>query len=336
MRKLLKILVVSGIICCLIGVGVITFGAVMGGGKRLVWTLDHADDLDEYIDRYVSRYVREAGPGSPVPNGAAADGAPMDDPAADGFGSDSTAAGDTAEGGAGSDGAAVEETVFGGSELLPGSGALYENVQSIELEVKETHVELRESADVENGCVFISNGAQDSRGCWIRQIGTELKVETDKQDKSAAEVQNIVLYVPEDYLFEQIEIENYGGSFQADCVYAEELSLEAEGGDLAVLGGDVRRLEAECRAGSIRCQAAVREEASAECSAGDVHLTMAGAMENYNYMLEYHMGKIVLNGQTPKEFSSAGEQHIDNHAGHEVKLECSAGTITVDYRKPVV
>lgn len=293
MNKWLKLSAAAGVICCLLGIGVITLGAVMGGGRQIMRALDRVDGWDEHVEHDISEHFNHS--------------------------------------------SVLTPDLPGDSGLQPASEDRYDNIRSIELEVMENRVELRESDELEAGSVVIAHGDEDGVRYKILPSGDTLKLKDSRRTSYENALENIILYVPVGFQFTEIEIENYGASFEAEKIFARELSLKVFGGDITIQGGNVRRLDVECNAGDITCRAAVGDEASAECKAGDLYLMMAGAREDYDYKLECRVGSIVLEGDPPMEFGAlSDERKIDHSTGHEVKLECSAGTITVGYQGPVL
>lgn len=292
MSKWLKLSAAAGVICCLLGIGVITLGAVKGGGRQIMRALDRVDGWDGHVEHDISDHFNHS--------------------------------------------SALLPDLPGDPGLPLVSEDRYDNIRSIELEVMENRVELRESAELEAGSVVIAHGG-DSVRYQILPSGNTLKLKDSRRTRYENALENIILYVPEGFQFAEIEIENRGGSFEAEKIFAKELSLEVFGGDITIQGGSVRRLDVECNAGDITCRAAAGDEASAECKAGDLYLMMAGAREDYDYKLECPAGSIVLEGDPPMEFGALSDGHkIDHSTGHEVKLECSAGAITVGYQEPVL
>lgn len=286
MSKCLKRLTAAGTVLCFLGIGVITFGAMMGGTGHLDQVMIQADGWDGTAEKRTLDHL---------PDFAQKD-----------------------------------------FEMMPLSQESYGNVSFIELELRENRVEIRESAEVEPGTVMIAREEEECEKYQIKHSEDKLKIEPPHWKDKERPLENIILYVPEKFWFEEIEIENNGGSFWADRIYAEEFSLEVSGGDAVILGGSVRRMDAECNAGSIDCQALIEKEAAAECKAGEVYFMMADPMESYDYDLEYHAGSIVLNGQPPMEWNGVGGQKKDYGAGRRVSLECSAGSIVVGYPEPAI
>lgn len=358
MSKWLKLSVVSGVACCLLGIGVITLGIMMGGGRQVGRALKHMDVWNGYTGHYAEEPSTDIMPGnsdgqssgsvSGSTDGQSSDIMPGDSGSqSSGIMSDnsgSQSSGVMSDNSGGRSSGSVSDSPDGQpSDSMPGSLDLplasidhYENIRSIKLEVKENRVEIRETADLEAGTVAVTGG-DGGVSYQVRQVGDRLQITDPRWSGKGQQLENIILYVPKEFRFTEVKVENHSGSFQAERIYAEELSLEVSGGDSTVLGGSIRKLDAECNAGSIKCQAMSEEEVSAECKAGDIYLMLEGAVEDYDYKLECHMGKIMLEGESPLEFGGLNdERKIDYGTGRNVRLECNEGAITVGYQEPVL
>lgn len=320
MNRWLKLLTISGTVCCVLGIGAITCGAVMGGGRDLTQNIGRLSDQDgwglaENAGRLADRDGRYLEQKIDCPDDW------------DGCG----------EHGILKHSEHSSRAMPGSQELPLASENLMENVRKIELEVIQNRVELRESDELRDGQVMIAFGDGNGAGYQVLQSGNELKVKDALRNRSDHALGNMILYVPVGFRFAEIEIENRGGSFQADRIFADELSLEVSGGDITVLGGSVNKLEAECDGAELSCMAAAEKEVSAECRSGDLYLVLAGDVEDYDYKMECRAGSILLESETPIEVAGADAERKLNHGtGREVELECTAGAIAVGYEQSAV
>lgn len=317
MKRWMRWMLAGGIVCCLAGAGTITAGAMMGGHYGVMKILEREHVWERFESGWDHRTVRPEKVMQPGLEEIPVEAGTLDDvewPDGEIFSGD---------------------TEF---SLEDGSLYMYENVRKLDLEISGNHVKLQEKEELEAGQVWVFCEGDQERIYRIDQKGEELQVRVNElhhMHPGAAE--NIVIYVPAAYVFAKVEVENDGGSFQAERIYADDLSLENNAGKVSVYGGSVRALDVECNAGTSNCRAVVSEHASVECNAGEATVTLAGEEELYDYSLECNLGSITINGKDTKHYQGVDvEKHLDNRTGRKVDLECDMGTITVDFQEPVV
>ncbi len=142
----------------------------------------------------------------------------------------------------------------------------------------------------------------------------------------------LLIYVPQGFRFTEVEIENLSGSLLADALCADELSVESLSGSIQVLGGSLGALDAECLSGSVDIRAAAERELSAELVSGKMELLLKDDIGDYDYEINRTSGQITLSGSTTQEYNRVmGETRIDNHTGREVEIDCVSGQIMIHY-----
>lgn len=300
MKKWMKWLLISGALCCFAGAGAVAAGAAMGGGHHLGEALRRGDRWDHVI-------VPETAPSSELSR-------------------------DFAENSSSFSG----QPLPGTEELPLTSSYSYEGVRHLKLELFGNHVAIRQQEDLTGGCIRIGRGSGDGVSYRIEQKGNELKVQLPKHHvHNGGEImESLLIDIPAGYEFDEIEIENAGGSLEADQIMARILDMEDTGGETLIAGGSVQQLELECKAGNSVCQAAVSGSLSVECDGGEALVLLAGEPEQYDYKLECSLGSILLGG---REYSGPHmEEHLDHHAGRKAEVECKAGTVTVEFQEPMI
>lgn len=224
----------------------------------------------------------------------------------------------------------------------PGSGA-----RKLEIEVGGCQLETRISEDgdiyleAENAHKF--QGYIKGNTLYIRSVTGSVKEWMDISSHK------IILYVPEDYQFDEVKIDVGAGELRYDNMKARDAELEVGAGrivldhafvtelDLSVGAGaielnDMRitKLDAEVGMGEVLLDGMIDGDVSVECSMGNVEMTLEDREEEFNYRLSGAMGNITLGESSFSGFSS--ERKIDNHAGKDMEIECSMGNITIDFR----
>ncbi len=356
MKKLVKWTLILGIVLCFLGTGVMTAGAVMGGIHGVGKLIDRGGIWRDHWQDYMgipggAALVPDVLPLEPDTRSPVPDAIPPE-PDAISPGTDTIPpepgtispgleaippAAETPQ--ETLDESWLEADVLPGSGKLPlEAGRLLEGVYGLDLELAGNRVELRQWEELEEGQIWLYQAGDQKRKYQIYQkdgvLGAEPLPSRHSQGNRA---ESLVIFVPEGWVFREVEVENAGGSFQADRMLADRLSLETMGGKTRILDGSVRTLDLECQAGETICQAVVSEGASVECDAGEVSVVLAGEEALYDYSLECHVGSIAILGRESRHYQGLDvEKNLENGTGRKVDLECDAGAITVVFQEPVV
>lgn len=293
MKKVIKWSVIFGIVFSLLGIGVMTAGAMMGG----------ADNLEGYLREY------------------------------SGFGRHSYVSTERAividENGNSAD-AFMKST---GDNTANHTGeerkqASYNNIRELEIEAGpgEVSIVTENRDDPQDTSIRIERNYEAGVLNYeyiVRQDHEELKIER------AYEFQNIVshqrsaddmyddkrmetltIFVPKDYQFHEVDVEAAAAFVSIEEIHADKLNLELMAGELTMAGGRVGKLDAECLA-------------------GDMSIALEGYKEQYDYELSCKAGEIDLGDESYTALWN--EKTINYGAGREMDLDCSSGRITVEF-----
>ncbi|MDR1770116.1 MAG: DUF4097 domain-containing protein [Hungatella sp.] len=123
--------------------------------------------------------------------------------------------------------------------------------------------------------------------------------------------------------------EGSGPAMMARVLSAEELNIEAQVGAVKIDSGSVGNLYVKCNAGAVEFSGTTSGDIEAECQVGAIRLELAGKKEDYNYDIKCSMGAVKI----ADEGSAAlkGRKQTDNGAGKDMELECKTGAIQVDF-----
>lgn len=159
----------------------------------------------------------------------------------------------------------------------------------------------------------------------------------------------IILYLPEDYRFDEADVSMGAGKMRlvgldvreasldvgagqitVEDVCADELEISIGAGEIALENMEVYRLDVTVGMGYFAADGAINGSAQIECSMGNVEMELDGAQKDFNYQLEGSMGNIDLGNESFSGFSQ--ERDIDNGADKDMEVECSMGNITIKFR----
>ena len=133
---------------------------------------------------------------------------------------------------------------------------------------------------------------------------------------------------------EQLDSRDMEVSVDAGSVTIEELKadntiLDVDAGQIVVkgyYGGDV---EASCDAGSVSLQGTVNGNIDADCNMGEIDLDLNGVVEKYNYKLSSNMGAVYLNDKECAEGMSA-KLNQNNNGDYTITADCDMGEVDIN------
>lgn len=130
---------------------------------------------------------------------------------------------------------------------------------------------------------------------------------------------NIILYVPEDFKFENVTIKSgvgnidiekldankldvkFGtGNFDAENITVNETNFEGGVGELNITNSNLGRLEFKAGVGNSNIECKLNEDSKIECGVGNVTLTLIDEKEEYYFDIETGLGNISLDGEKVK------------------------------------
>lgn len=235
-------------------------------------------------------------------------------------------------------------------EILSGDVDMYSlgsEIRNMEVQVGGCHFETKFSKDdaiyVETKNVRKFQGYVEGDTLYV--LATTVAGVSWSNKKST-----VILYLPQDYEFDQVEIDMGAGELEFDRLNAKEASLEVGAGRILLGSAKAQELKAEVGAGQIEfkdmavgkldvevgmgeflAQGAVSGDVEVDCSMGNVEIELEGRKEDFNYQLEGAMGSIQLDGDNMGGF--AQEKSISNGADKSMRIECAMGNITLKFRK---
>ena len=175
-----------------------------------------------------------------------------------------------------------------------------------------------------------------------------LYIKSTSTSRGGSQKGEVTLYVPENYYFEEVEIDVGAGALWFSNLNAQEASLEVGAGSIALndpkvqdldvsigagkidmTGMEAGNLDVEVGAGELIAEGTVLNNADVECAMGNVEIGLAGSENDFNYYLEGHMGSIQVGDSGYISGGFSQKRTIDNRASKEMEIECSMGNITI-------
>ncbi len=123
--------------------------------------------------------------------------------------------------------------------------------------------------------------------------------------------------------------EDFGPAMTSQALSADELTIETKVGTIKINGGSVGNLHVKSSAGAVEYSGRTTGDIEAECQMGAIRLELAGKKEDYNYDIQCKMGAIKIGDEGNAALK--GKKQTDNGAGKDMDLECKTGAIQVDF-----
>jgi hypothetical protein len=127
--------------------------------------------------------------------------------------------------------------------------------------------------------------------------------------------------------------EGSGPAMMAQALSADELSIETQAGAIKIDGGNVGNLNVESNAGAVEFSGTTTGDIEAVCRVGAIRLELAGNKEDYNYDIQCSMGAVKIGDEGSAALR--GRKQTDNGAGKDMDLECKTGAIQVDFMNEI-
>lgn len=231
----------------------------------------------------------------------------------------------------------------------------YENVKSIHVDINYGTLIIKEGDNFKVEANHVENNQiksyvkedtltiEDKSVFGINIFGIRLGGSNKRFSKN----NDIVIYIPKDFVAEEIIIEVGAGSVDADNLNGKEVSLDVgagefyaeqitaiESADIEVGAGKIEidnitslNTDISCGIGSIEMDGIIKGDSNIECGVGEVLLNLDGNEEYYNYYVDSGIGDVIIN-DSKFSFSSSTQMTSDN-AKADFNIECGVGRVEI-------
>lgn len=188
-----------------------------------------------------------------------------------------------------------------------------------------------ETAESEDGCFYIEakSAGKLQAFAWDGVLTILATTASRKLDEMGNA--EIVLYVPKDFTFEDVNIELGAGSATLTGIRANLLQVSVGMGKMHLTDFSAVGLDAQVGMGSLTASGTVSNMASLSVSVGAASLALQGAKEEYSMTLSGAIGSIVVDGES---FSGALQEKTIEGGEKELFLSSSVGKIEVNFETP--
>lgn len=302
MKKAVKICLITGITCILVGGGIATVASAMGGsiwnvtyGRHFGFTSDLPqeirenlwEEIEEGLDREGFSYDYYADSISPQPEEA--------------------------------------------------SSFPAQSIKSLEALVQGGSLVISEEAGIDS-IIISSNLDEDLWNCNYADDGKlQIVVKSGKAEQGLNKA--VTVKVPENHYFKEIELKSKRGRhgskdtgspyIEVRRIHSGKMELEAEAGAVKLTEGTIGELDISCDAGAVEFSGTVSGDIESKCNVGAVKLNLTGSQETYNYEIESNLGAITVGNDHYAGFNE--EKKINNRAQRDMELKCNTGAMEVNF-----
>lgn len=199
---------------------------------------------------------------------------------------------------------------------------------SVDLSAAEFEIKISDKFSVESNHSYISVSSKNGR----------LSIsETKRPFGFVTKGINVILNIPEGFVFDEAEIDTGAGRVEIDALSANVLELSLGAGEskiknltansradidggagaLTIYGGLLRNLELDMGVGKLTLKSRLEGNCSLDYGVGETDLTLIGSREDYMIKIDKGIGEAKLEGESMNDDSTygAGSNRIDIDGG---------------------
>lgn len=304
MKKFIKICLIAGGVCILIGGGITATAAALGG------------NLQEVMPRRAVEWRKEI-------SGVDLDG--FWENFDDGF--------------AGEDFEDYYDQIYTdtgekGQEIFSSA-----EIKKLDIEARAGKIVFAEDPSGDRIRIFCN---RDETHWSIKPKEDELKLKVYPGDGGIGDESGLLvtIFVPEDYHFASVNLKLNRSNRMSDrkvsaplmiaqSLSADEMDLETKVGAIKINGGSAGDLDIVSDVGAVDFSGVTSGDIDAKSRVGAIRLELTGRKEDYNYEIQCSLGAVKIGEESIAALKN--KKKVNNGAGKKMDLECETGAIQVDF-----
>ncbi len=219
----------------------------------------------------------------------------------------------------------------------------FSGVRSIDIDVWAGEVEIRTLPDTyqehhqehyRQEVIVETQGVSRKMRLQYYMDGDELKIKTKKKlvgIKNGAG--KIYVYVPQDYLFEEVSLDVGAGTLYVENIRAEEFSVDIGAGEAVIDSFTADEVDLDCGAGEITAAGNAVREVDIDCGMGEITFTASGKQSDYDYKISCGIGQVVCGDMSCSGIGS--ERKVSNGTFREMNVDCGVGEVTIHFSEGI-
>jgi hypothetical protein len=205
----------------------------------------------------------------------------------------------------------------------------------LDLEVRWGKVIILESSQPDQ--ITVTSNVEDS---YIECYSDNGKLKIKAKPANTSDTVTFV-EIPKGHIFQEADIElkasnkrttfegNTGPEVIVEAISAGELDIDAKVGGIGIQAGNVSKLDINCDVGAVDYAGTVSGDIEADCKVGAVNLELAGHETDFNYEVDCKVGAVTVGSRSFAGLS--GKNRINNGASKKADLDCDVGALTVTF-----
>lgn len=213
------------------------------------------------------------------------------------------------------------------------SGEKFPAVENLKLDIGACKVRIKPGTDdkiyVDDSRMKKENAVEKklSEDGKTLEITTKMRSSFKNMNKTTG---TLVIYLPEEYRFEQMEMKYGAAAADIRGLNAKSLKINSGASGCTIKNADVEELNAETGAGSLDFYGKVAKDADINCGAGSVTLDLEGEETDYNYEVSNSVGSIEIGGDKVTDGLSTTNS-IDNGRESTIRVSNSVGSVDIRF-----
>ena len=209
----------------------------------------------------------------------------------------------------------------------------FSGVENLKLDIDASEVRIKTGTDDK---ICINDSRMKTENAVQKKLSDDGKtLEITTRMRSSFKNMNrakgtLVIYLPEGYRFDEVEMEYGAANAEIDELNAKSLKIKSGASGCSVKNADVEELEVEAGAGSVDFSGTVKQDTEIECGAGSVTLDLEGTEDSYNYELDSSAGSIQI-GDDQEYGGLSTEKSIDNGSKRTIEISNGAGSVEIRF-----
>lgn len=159
------------------------------------------------------------------------------------------------------------------------------------------------------------------------------------------EDEQIIIYLPETFQFEEVDFESGAGvvyiedlsakklefelgagDVEIDRLFSLKTSIDGGAGEITIKNGYLGKLDLDMGVGKLNLTASMEDNSSIDLGVGEANITLIGSENNYTLDINKGIGNITINGKSISK-GRYGE------GGNKIKLDGGIGSINIGFKQ---
>lgn len=155
----------------------------------------------------------------------------------------------------------------------------------------------------------------------------------------------LTLYIPQNVVFQNAEVETGAGRVTVDSLSADKLNLELGAGEvkitelnatqkaeidggagkISINSGSLNNLDFDMGVGELNLTSSILGNSELDCGVGEVNVNLTNTADGYKIYTSKGIGAVSIDGQSISDDSAYGDGE------NIIKLNCGVGSVKVDF-----